>query len=129
MFHVNVELWNPSAGSLLFSGMVDRLDDGAVVWFPSRRKFSMLTNGGCEDEADGTDMWDFVEASQRTLCSCTRYAAHTSTHLHTPAHTCTRYAATPAHTCTRYTAHTSTHLQPGRPGPRNRIALICLHAV
>lgn len=40
----------------------------------SRRKFTTLTNGTCEEESDKTGLWDFVETTHRPHCNCARYA-------------------------------------------------------
>ncbi len=44
-----------------------------MVYF-RRRKFSTMSNGVCEEETDKASVWDFVESSQRSQCSCSRYA-------------------------------------------------------
>ena len=39
-----------------------------------RRKYSATSNGLCDEEtADKVASWDFVEATQRTNCNCSRY--------------------------------------------------------
>lgn len=32
-----------------------------------------MSNAVCEEETDKASVWEFVEASQRTQCSCSRY--------------------------------------------------------
>lgn len=39
----------------------------------TRRKFTTLTNGTCEEESDKTGLWDFVESTHRPVCNCSRY--------------------------------------------------------
>lgn len=43
-----------------------------ILFVYSRRKFTSLTNGNCEEGPDKTGQWGFVESSHRPHCNCLR---------------------------------------------------------
>uniref|UniRef100_A0A673H6H5 Mediator of RNA polymerase II transcription subunit 13 n=1 Tax=Sinocyclocheilus rhinocerous TaxID=307959 RepID=A0A673H6H5_9TELE len=58
----------------LASQMVERVWQECNINRAQNKKFSTMSNGVCEEETDKASVWDFVESSQRSQCSCSRYA-------------------------------------------------------
>ncbi|RXN29728.1 mediator of RNA polymerase II transcription subunit 13-like protein [Labeo rohita] len=71
----------------LASQMVERVwQECNINRAQNKRKFSTMSNGVSEEETDKASVWDFVESSQRSQCSCSRLKNQKQRACSTPGH-------------------------------------------
>uniref|UniRef100_A0A673H5R3 Mediator of RNA polymerase II transcription subunit 13 n=1 Tax=Sinocyclocheilus rhinocerous TaxID=307959 RepID=A0A673H5R3_9TELE len=70
----------------LASQMVERVWQECNINRAQNKKFSTMSNGVCEEETDKASVWDFVESSQRSQCSCSRLKNQKQRACSTPGH-------------------------------------------